>query len=173
MRKLIAHGANFDLLDAKGRSALHLAASAGQTLACQLLLFDPNEIDLEMEEYSTEVEGFYVHGDKLKSRALLFARDIQGWTPLMAAVLNSQIETVRILVKKEVIGANFSSHMDLKHESSQDTALHLAVLVKSPEIIVILLEAGAFADPLNGERKKPIDLAEANTELFNLFIEAL
>ena len=165
--KLLSNGAKYDILDGEGRSALQRAAAAGQTKACQILLYDPNVLPSDQvndnEEYYTEVYDAPI--ERIKAQALLFIQDKQDLTPLMAAVLNGHTETVRILAKEN------SNHLDLKQEQSGDTALHLAVSINSTEIVSILLDSGAYPDPLNKSGKKPSDLAQDDSEIFDLFID--
>lgn len=155
LKKLIDVGARVDVTDAEGRTALNRAASAGQTLSCQLLLRQANEEE-EVDDFVVDIDDEEELARRLKAQALLFISDNNGLTPLMSAVLNGHIETVRLLSKIP------SKHLDIPNErlstSDGNTALHYAVLADSPEMVSILLEAGAFADSVNRDGKSPLDL---------------
>lgn len=97
MRKLIVNDASFESVDREGRSALHRAAAAGQTSSCRLLLFDPDLIGLELEEFATELDDVSV--DKAKSLAQLHVSDALGHVPYLSASLNGHVETAQVLVK--------------------------------------------------------------------------
>ena len=161
LEKLLkAGGAHFDQINWEGRTALHLAASAGQTAACRILLFkngdkDKEEEKEEEEEFVVDViegEDFDFKMKQLKSEAVLLVADKNGMTPLMLAVLQGHIESVKELVKLS------KHHLDLQNELTGDSAMHYAAQSNFSEIASILLVAGAFADPLNKKGLKPLDL---------------
>lgn len=166
--KLLSNGAKLDILDEKGRSALHLAAEAGQFKACQLIICNSDSILADQGIDSDDFIDFYDSSDEGDAaQELLLIQDHKDLTPLMLAVLHGHTETVRILAKEN------SKHLDLKQRQSGDTALHLAVSFNSPEIVAILLEAGAYPDSINNSGKKPIDLSARDSEIFELLAESV
>ena len=155
-RTLILKDAKYDQVDEMGRMAIHRAAAAGQSISCKLLLFHPDVIKVDEidDEFYTEIDDESI--DCLKSRALLLIQDLNGLTPLMAAILNGHPETVRVL-------CSYPGHLNLGHPETGDTALHYAVQMNSPEMVSILLDASANPDPKNVAGLKPFDLASSNS----------
>lgn len=161
--KLLSNGAKLDSLDEEGRNALHRAAAVGQSNACKLLLYIPDILpanDRIESEYYTEIDDVTI--GRMKSEPMLLIQDSQFLTPLMAAVFNGHPETVRILVNEN------KEQLDCAQESTGNTALHLAVLMGSPAMVSVILEAGAYPDPVNKSGKKPIQLAPEGSEIYQL-----
>ncbi|MEM5461346.1 ankyrin repeat domain-containing protein [Paraburkholderia phytofirmans] len=101
--------------------ALHKFAAAGSASAVRLLLSEPH-IDLDLP-------------------------DAQGWTSLMNAAQSGNPEVVRLIL--EYPGSN----SDIVNYRSTDglTALAIAVIVHSPEISGLLINAGANLDAVDDE----------------------
>lgn len=167
LQRLLQAGAQINVFDFEGRTALHRAAAAGQSRSCQLLLrFDDADNDYFDEQDDDFITDLV---DYSSSSSQQFISDKRGLTPLMSAVLNGHLETVKVLAKRN------SKHLDLRNEiTTGDTALHYAVLIHSPQIVSVLLEAGAFADAVNKDGKKPLDLVSeaARDQYEDLFIVA-
>lgn len=165
---LLSNGALLDIIDLEGRSALHRAAAAGQSKACQFLLYDPDVIpEDEAVDKNDFTEIFDSSAVTEAAQSLLIVHDHEDLTPLMTAVVYGNIETVRVLAEQN------SKHLDVKQRRNGDTALHLAVYSGSAEIVKILLEAGAYPDALNSSGKKPIDLCVKDSEIFDFLVEAV
>jgi hypothetical protein len=100
---------------------LHKFAAAGSASAVRLLLSEPH-IDLDLP-------------------------DAQGWTPLMNAAQSGNPEVVRLILKYP------GSNPDIVNYRSTDglTALAIAVIVHSPEISGLLINAGANLDAVGDE----------------------
>ncbi|MFM0520743.1 ankyrin repeat domain-containing protein [Caballeronia jiangsuensis] len=107
---------------------LHKFAAAGSASAVRLLLSEPH-IDLDLP-------------------------DAQGWTPLMNAAQSGNPEVVRLMLKYP------GSNSDIVNYRSTDglTALTIAVIVHSPEISALLINAGANLDAV-GEEAPPAVVA--------------
>ena len=162
LRLLISKGAILDQIDEMGRMAIHRAAAAGQLSACKCLLLQNEVIN---EEFYIEI--------RYENDSHLSIHDLSGMTPLMLAIINGHVDTVRFL-------CTFSEHLNLAHTRTGDTALHFAVRKSSPEMVSILLDAYADPDPKNAEGKKPFDLIASNfsedsleSEIFTLLAEVI
>lgn len=117
---LIAGGANADVMDPTGCGAVALAAMTNNVLALRYLL--------------------------QLSKCWVDAQDNGGRTPLFHAVVNSNREAVRLLVKN---GAN----VNLWHDSSKADLLTIAKRTGDPIIVNLLVEYGAGED--RGSRIRP------------------
>jgi ankyrin repeat protein len=92
----------------------------------------------------------------LDAGALLNARNNNGFTPLMLAAWKGAAACVKLLL------ASGGDALELDAvDQDGDTALHAAAYYNHPEIIQLLLQAGA--DPIIGDNngRTPLDLARA------------
>ncbi|KAL9097074.1 MAG: hypothetical protein Q9165_001038 [Trypethelium subeluteriae] len=79
---LVGKGADPDIFDEHGKTALHMAISDGDTASVKVLLSSPKSIDLQHE-------------------------DVEGWTPLRLAAKNGRLKMVKILLQG---GAEVDAH---------------------------------------------------------------
>jgi ankyrin repeat protein len=84
------------------------------------------------------------------------ARDVGGGTALMESIMHHEVCQVLI---RHGIDVNAQREMQL----DGFTALHMACIVSaSPEVVTLMLEAGANPDVADQFGKKPIDYAREN-----------
>lgn len=129
VRLLLEAGANTEVSDARGRTALLWAGIRED--GCSREYASPEIIRLLMEA-SADVN---VQATYRGNEALFMCEDLKhiSDTPLLQAVRRSDVETVRLLVKH---GADLS----LKNDDGW-TALDLAVQTEQEEIVEVLLES--------------------------------
>lgn len=90
------------------------------------------------------------------------ARDVsKGETPLLAALITEDIETIVLVMK---YWANLDNVEDVNEILTDDgeTALHIACRLNLPDIVVMLLEKGASVDPVRNDGATPLFLACLN-----------
>lgn len=139
-----SNGANLDLQDEDGQSALMHACAQNRLEAAKLLIEKGANLDLQDEDgRSALINACYKNQPELVK--LLLAKganpDLQnwaGWTALMQACDNNQPELVKLLVAK---GAN----LDLQAKDGS-TALTFACDEKQREVAKLLIENGANLD---------------------------
>lgn len=94
--------------------------------------------------------------------------DLWNETPLYVAVEKSNTEIVTILLSSPKINVNIKR--SYYNGEEDETALHLAVKKKSIHIIMLLLKhQGIDINALDKYGKKPIDYAENDENITQLF----
>lgn len=101
--KLLAQGANPNLVDKQGRSALHHASAIGSAKSIERILKETVEIN------SPDMAGWTplhwaAHGGKLenvetllRAGADLKSNSTDGWTPFTVAIYHDRLPTMRVL----------------------------------------------------------------------------
>jgi len=130
-------GANINAKGSNGWSAATIAGAKGQTEMLRWLISADADID---------------------------SPDVYRFTPLMRAVDNQHIDSVRILLLEGKAGVNFK-------DESDNSALHFAVANRQIEVIQLLLKHGA--DPLQANRDgiTPTDLAKQYPNVAAIFAQ--
>lgn len=152
---LTSHGANADIKDKAGRTALYCAASAGNEPAIRSLLHygasAATESDrhgesayLKIKEIMSESLGDYGESEESQQRRWLHERVAMGDT-----------ERVRRYLEAEEFDVNTPDRCG-------QTLLHTAVNTNVVPMIVLLIENGADIEALNHQGKTPFDLALEN-----------
>ena len=139
---LLQNGAQLDLKDKRGNTALHLAADAGQNRGYQSLSYNRCVEYLIQNDAVMDVCTAANIGDSEKLRRLIEAgQDVNQrdgtWekrTPLMWAAKMGRTDCVKYLIQN-------GAQLDLKDDDG-DTALHLAAYWGHLEVMKRLLEAG-------------------------------
>jgi ankyrin repeat protein len=93
----------------------------------------------------------------LDAGALLNARNNNGYTPLMLAAWDGAAACVKLLFAR----GGDTLELDVQSSQAGKTALHLAALKNHPEIIQLLLQAGADPTIRNNNGYTPLDDAQA------------
>lgn len=142
VKACVEHGVDVRSCDVYGREALAYAAMHGRDDICQYLLSLPSSRDTRAES-DTEAE------------TMVDAVDLDGFSPLVHAVVRGHTGTVRILLDyKAAIG----SVPRAKADSSDLSPLALAAEGGFVDITRLLLERGAKIEP-NAEGLLPQTLA--------------
>ena len=170
VKALIEHGADVNLRDEYGTSALHYATENSWTEGIGLLLenrAEPNVIGGFHKGTAIHIVAKRNLLDVLKMLvkygADVNAIDHSGSTALHYAARIGAVETVKFLLQNS---ANVKAFTD----STWSTPLHLAAIVNSPSTLRLLIEHGADLDAADGRNKTALDLAaqfglEENTRL--------
>ena len=106
--------------------------------------------------------------EALSSWGYVKAKDKNSATPVMTATMNGDLEVIKLILEKLGRDSNFVNLSD----SKKWTALHYAALESSfPEIITLLVEAGANTELRNSENLTPLmmSLSNKNVEIMNRF----
>jgi ankyrin repeat protein len=142
VRVLLDHGARTDVHNKAGRSPVREAKDAGQTDVLEVLqAAREKEIALEQQRNSHYIR-----------RADTFASQTE--TSLVPAVLQEDIGTLRVRIAR-------CDPEELNEDTAdfKDTALHAACGHRKADIVNMILEAGAFVDPLDVFNRTPLILA--------------
>jgi ankyrin repeat protein len=163
-KRLLEQGANVNAQEnALGVTPLHCAVHQGNDEMVEFLLERGGSVNATNSQGQTALHIASIRGHR-KCMKLLFAEHIdlqkvdnRGDSSLHAAVGTATDEsTVPLLVKHKV-------DLDLQNPDTGNTALHIAVQLRRPRIILFLLEKGAAIDIANDEGYTPLQLA-ANTD---------
>ncbi|WFC98330.1 phosphate system positive regulatory protein pho81 [Malassezia yamatoensis] len=140
VKACVEHGVSVRSCDVYGREALAYAAMQGQQEICQYLLSLPAARD---------------SSDTANNTSIVDAVDLDGFSPLVHAVVGGHTSTVRILLDFK---AAMGSKPRPKTEASDLSPLALAAQGGSVDITRLLLERGATIEP-NTEGLLPLTLA--------------
>jgi ankyrin repeat protein len=147
---LLKHGANPNITNPSGESALWMAAAGGQRDALIALLqynAKINEPSGVRAQTALHAAAGYGHADLveilLKAGAKKEVKDVYSFTPLHVAVSQQQVETVRVLVQR---GANIAAR-DSRGRSVKDLLLATKPSKARDAIISILDAAPAPVSP--------------------------
>jgi ankyrin len=152
---LTSHGANADIKDKAGRTALYCAASAENEPAVRSLLHYGASAVIGSNRHG---ESAYLRIKKIISESLGdFDRsgESQERRWLHEQVVMGDIERVRRYLEAEEFDVNTP-------DSHGQTLLHMAVNTKFVPMIVLLIEKGADMEALSHQGKTPFDLAFEN-----------
>lgn len=153
---LLRYGANVNLLDESGDSALPLAIAAGDAEIVRLLLkagIDPNrrlKTGTSALVLSLLNNNLSVMESLLDFRANIDLRDDYGSTPLMLAVEAGNVEAVRLLLNR---GAKIYP-VDAFGQSALGIAGTIQNFIEREQIVSLLRAAGAK----EGSSLRPIDV---------------
>lgn len=160
VRFLMAKGADTRATDRVGMTALHAAANANDTETVRLLL-----------DASPDVN----------------AKDAGDFTPLMNAAMNGNTAVARMLLARGARARDVSGRGDMKTHTaamvkngrvalSDFTALHIASVTGPPELVKLLIDAGADLEAREGRGMTPLVLSvaadHANPEIVKLLMSA-
>lgn len=163
---LISFDANESLVDNRGVSLAHLAATAGDTSFLQHLRQNGNDLSLPDVFGQTPLHLAILAGQKNATSFLLEqdskSNNISGVTPLHLAAQVGEIDLVRELLRTE-------ADVDRPTKSGL-TCLMLAVSNQHQEIVELLLENDAQPDLADEYGLVPLHFAAENEDLRSLKI---
>lgn len=169
VRLLLDWGCSVNQSDSRGQTALHLAASRGQTELLELLLRSKASVRTLDEQKRTALHWAAQHSSPnlalllLQHSAAVDSLDQDGRTPLLLACQNpSSSITAQQLLR---YGANPRAVDQLGN-----TALHLAT---DPNLVRALIASGAVVDASNQAGLTPLHLAVRHTTSRNEIIQLL
>jgi ankyrin repeat protein len=174
-RLLLDHGAKADVKTSRGRTPLLLAAGGnGRTDVLSLLIEKGADVNAADTTGVTPLIAAASAGNTAAAKLLLghgadpniVARDAGVATALMGAATNSDVELTRLLLaqKPDVAAVSVSGQGRAKNgviTFGHVTALHLAAAGRSPEVVRMLLDAGAPIDALDMRGMTPLMFAIA------------
>ncbi|GLI77328.1 hypothetical protein PoHVEF18_005617 [Penicillium ochrochloron] len=173
-KRLIDQGAVINECENElGVTALHCAVHRGHEEMVDLLIENNANLNATSKDGNTALHIAAEHGHRKLIKTLLNRRinsrtaNLQGATALQLAVGTASDEaTVPLLIKSRF-------DMDVQNVVTGNTALHLAVELKRPRIILFLIEKGANLNILNREGLTPLQLACKidNCEAVSLLLE--
>ncbi|XP_024142576.1 ankyrin repeat and SOCS box protein 9 [Oryzias melastigma] len=156
---LLENGADVNGSTADGRTAL-TEACAGGHVTCVSLLLQRGAAPLGTSRSSSPIHLAAAAGrpeciELLVQRGADVDQNIDGvGTPLHVACSNQHLSSVEKLLQ---LGANVNKI------GLDDSPLHVAARLSSPELVLVLLDHGADRHLTNAEGKRPADLAPANS----------
>lgn len=153
LRALRAKGANLNLVDQEGRTALHIAIEAGRGEALSFLL----ELTWP-ESVLKRLVHWTVDHNQVRALALLRDRKFSLETPhpdtqtppLFQAVQGDHLEVLLYLLK---------SGVNVNVTCQNQTALHLAAKLKFARALDLMIQAGARLNAVDALGKTPLQLA--------------
>jgi ankyrin repeat protein len=129
-----------------GEKNIWQAASVGDLLALQSFLSNGVNVDVTDDEGYTPLMSAACRGQvgamkmMLDNGAKLDESNLYGLTPLMSASANGYVQAVKLLLER---GADVNAKSSLIVNSTEDSALTIAIREKRAGIIKLLKEAGA------------------------------
>eukprot|EP00127_Corallochytrium_limacisporum_P004672 Clim_evm26s172 gene=Clim_evmTU26s172 len=160
---LLSKGADPNIKEKTGNTAMHYASFYGSHATVQLLLQNEGKpADINAKDYD-DITPLHVAVAYASNKFVdyLMQQDgidknphskQMGSTPLMQACFASKFMVSYALVKG---GADVKTR-----DNSGNTALHFATQAKNEQIVDLLLDAGADANVTNNERMTPLDVAK-------------
>jgi ankyrin repeat protein len=164
---ILCYGADVNLPDAQGLTALHHAAVGGHGGIVSLLLNHGANVALEDHGRLTPL-CLALDSGHIEIAELLISRgskptepDTEGNTLLHVAARNNWVEVVRLLLARDNDAPPYSwrSRQCDARNANGDTPLHLAVEASAPEVVSLLVGAGADPWAVNSAGEKPIMVA--------------
>ena len=139
----------------KGHTALHLAGGEDYAEVAQLLIDAGADIETRNEKGRSPLQWAcgagspYVVKALVKAGAGVYVRDYSGGTCLILAACCGHTETVRTLL--------CMPEVDLEHaDSTGCTALNRAVVRQYPDVIQVLIDAGADIEAKDEKGRSPL-----------------
>ena len=164
VEKLIRLGADVNRANHNGGTPIMYAALSGDPGMVTLLLRHGAAVNAAAKNGWTALMIASVKGYVDVARVLLeqgadaSRADIFSWTPLMRAVYEDRPHIVRLLLTRNTAGVNTPGEKGM-------TALHLAVLKRDPELVKLLLAAGADPDIKDDAGRTAADFARKTKDL--------
>ncbi|CAH0549306.1 unnamed protein product [Brassicogethes aeneus] len=149
---LLSKDADIDAQDINGYSPLMFAVNKNHTETAKFLINHGADVNLRSSKYNSTAlhdaaatENVEIAKVLLSKDADIDAQDINGYSPLMFAVIKNHTETAKFLINK---GAD----VNLRGSKSNATALHVAAATGNVEIAKVLLskDADIDAQDING-----------------------
>ncbi|XXQ31688.1 Ankyrin repeat domain-containing protein [Plasmodiophora brassicae] len=155
---LIDHGANVNAAGFAGKTALMHAVQCGHLGVAELLISRNADVNCVDGQGLTPLMAASAAGsmqliDLLATHgAQINVQSKTNSTALMMAVLSTQTAIVELIVTK--LGAALTAQ-----NSHGQTALHLAVRIECAALVDKLLRLGCDPNAVDGDGKRPVDLA--------------
>lgn len=160
---LLKYGADVDLQNAIGDTALMNATYSGNIEIIKLLLEHDADIEIRQrngltalilacDEYEEFVSNVEIVKLLLQYGADVNARSNDGATALILAVENENIDIVDLLLEK---GAD----IHFRYTNSKYTILHKATIIGNNNIIKLLLDNGSYIEEMDENGLTPLSIA--------------
>ena len=170
---LLEHGANLDIQNKNGMSALTGACDNGRYSMAKLLLEKGANPNLQTIGGHTALALSCIKRQKEMVKLLLdFNADpniplFDGYTPLMLACRNEDYKIVKLLLQAGV------SVDTQNYDSSGITALHIATILNNTQLVSLLLNANADVNIQDSKGITPVFYAceHKNKEMVERFLE--
>ena len=164
---------DLDHQDCENDTALHVAVEEKHADVVQVLIDAGADIETKNDEGRSPLHVASISGELttvkmlVKAGADVRATDAERETCLLFAAYFGHTDTVRYLV--------CLPEVDLNHqESTNCTALHIAVKRKHADVVEVLIDAGADIETKNDEGRSPLHVASISGELttMKMLVEA-
>lgn len=163
--KLLEHGASVDAENQDKRRPLHLAAIQGSENILNLILAKNPDLDCQdtwgRTALSLAVEFANLARILLERGANPDLPGVDGWTPLISSASNGYTKTVVALLDHHA-QLEMQTVMD-DEEAGQWTAVGYAAINDHPDIVKLLVDAGAILSHKSQQGTTPLHLAAPAT----------
>jgi serine/threonine-protein phosphatase 6 regulatory ankyrin repeat subunit B len=161
VKALIEHGANVNVADDNGWTALRIAAHFGRLTTVQALLGAP-EININAQDsegstalYIAALNGNYdVVKELINHGANVNLANNDRWTPLISATGKGHLTTIQALLSVPGININAKNDGGL-------TALYIAALNDNYDVVKALIKQGADVDITDNHGQTPMMVANS------------
>lgn len=166
IEELLDSGADPDITDSNGSTALMLAANLGMQVAVKKLLSKTTNINTINKDNSSVLMDVTMNNDDvilsllIKRGANLNIRHYNGETALMAAAFMGYGKIVELLI-------NNGADLNIKNDAGE-SAIFSAVNNREQDIVNILLKAGADIDITNYAKRTVLDVALQNDDFISI-----
>ncbi|XP_074649063.1 uncharacterized protein LOC141904378 [Tubulanus polymorphus] len=184
---LLKFKANVMAVDAKGKTAFHVAARRGFQRMVQILLESKDQgitnANVTDDDDSTPLHEVALHGSPETCKILLdkganpLAKDINDMTPLMLASGEGHPEVMRLLIDAVTDSKDYKPENKCfyigKKDNEGNTSLHYAVQNGNLECGRLLLNEGADVNVRKANLMSPLHIAAVNgfSELVQLLLD--
>jgi ankyrin repeat protein len=163
VKELLQAGAKVDQQECDKTTPLIIASDCGNTEVVEILLSD-EKIDVDIKDKmgqtalhrAAKKEYLNISERLINAGANINEVDENGNTPLLLVSLMGAAKAVKMLLRNEKIDIH------AKNFHHDQTALHIATIGGYPDIVQMLIDAGANVDEVDNSGRTPFLLASSN-----------
>ena len=155
---LLELGYPIDQISAQGKTALHVAAEKGWNHLILLLIYHGCNFNLVDDDYQSALHKAIIHNHADSVRTLLLASKFQIDKTLRTSAGNTA-EDLLLKITDIKLQEAFAEAFTIPPNLFGRSALHLAVINNSIDLVRLHLSLGAFINEKDNEGNTPLSLA--------------